>query len=330
MGADGPLGDKVFALNFLSGWGIVDKVCCGVGPNNEPNWWRIYIKLRAGLIQAQNNMPVTVNVPESNNEDILYNTIQGGSGSIGGTTVHLGGKWEYGELTFSIPTANCSIENLPAGNMMSNYGNNPGGGGIAIFDSMAVLRTGLIGIPGQLWEGVIPPSLPPGPPTQSGAAVAAMPAVPVCWDIVHKKAFYPLATMGWRAEYNQNTTGAYHNSSPSYEAVLSNEGSPWAPWNLGEPGPCDVGDLDDFSDTGGWNWGATGPSLGPHPSLGNPLLAFNGQSLDTPLTRPIPPPIDLPSKQGGWVMEPYVIVHGAGSCQQNLMFGNNTKQNYLI
>ena len=33
---------------------------------------------------------------------------------------------------------------------------------------------------------------------------------------------------------------------------------------------------------------------------------------------------------GLWIKQPYLIIEGVGSCGNNLLFGNNTRQNYMI
>ena len=198
---------QLFAANFMTSWGIIDRVCCGTGPNNEPNWWEIYIKPSHGVLVPQEKLPIRVHIPEVGDPSVILATIAATNGSVGGKQVEYGGVWEYG------PTD-------PFVNLITNFGKNPGGGGIAIFDSIAVLRAISLGSAGT--DG-----------------------------------YPPIATMGWRVR------------NPAPGGIF--------PWKLATE-------------------------------------AANAFVEDV----------------GSWIKEPYMIIAGVGSCAKNLLFGNNTKQNYLV
>lgn len=208
---------QLFAANFMTSWGIIDRACCGTGPNNEPNWWEIYIKPSHGALVPQEKLPVTVHIPEVGDPSEILATIEETNGSIGGKQIEYGGVWEYGSTTID--------------NLITNFGKNPGGGGIAIFDSIAVLRAIALGD----LSGLLP---------------------------LRADGYPPIATMGWRVR----------NPPPPAAAGIF-------PWKLKYP---------------------------------EVEKAF------------------VEGSEGSWIKEPYMIIAGVGSCAKNLLFGNNTKQNYLV
>ena len=200
---------QIFTANFLTAWGIVERVCCGTGPNGEPDWWEIFIKVKAGQIVPQEKLPLTFNIPDIINTSAALATILGKSGGVGGKKIQMGGIWKTGSL---------SPETLINKNL---FGKNPGGGGLAFYNSLEVLKQ---------------------------AAAFNLP------QASHSP--LPIATMGWRRR-----TG----------------GPP--PWNI---------------------------------SKSNTTKAFAEQP------------------DGFWIKQPYIIIEGVGSCANNLLFGNKTRQNYMI
>ena len=202
---------QLFAANFLTAWGIVERVCCGSGPNGESNWWEIFIKVKAGQIVPQEKLPLTLNIPDITNPTEAIATILGKSGSIGGKKIQMGGLWETGLLSMGILGSHELI------------GKNPGGGGLAFYNSLEVLRQAAA-----------------HPPHASSRSLP------------------PIATMGWQRR-------------PSATV----------PWNISVS-----------------------------PDISN---AFANDA-----TRSF------------WIKQPYLIIEGVGSCGNNLLFGNKTRQNYMI
>jgi len=200
---------QLFVANFLTAWGIVERVCCGSGPNGESNWWEIFIKVKAGQIVPQEKLPLTLNIPDISNAAAAIATILGKSGSVGGKKIQMGGIWETGNLSKNI---------LKSPEL---FGKNPGGGGLAFYNSLEVLQ-----------QAAVPPS-------------TTLDSLP------------PIATMGWQRR------------RPTVPA----------PWDIG---------ITDISKA----------------------FADHDSSL--------------------WIKQPYLIIEGVGSCANNLLFGNKTRQNYMI
>ena len=87
-----------FMSNYTTAWGIVERLCCGTGPNGEPHWWTLYIKGASGTIAPQELLPLRVRTTGSGNADAAVLAMKGGSGGTGGHFIELGGIWKGGTV----------------------------------------------------------------------------------------------------------------------------------------------------------------------------------------------------------------------------------------
>ena len=118
---------KTIGYSYFTGIGYIFKKCCGVGPNGEEGWWKIYIKPQVGFFLPNGELPVTLTTSGTNTEEsYTYLNNLTSVNSLSGITIKQGGKYETG----SIPTA--KYRNFRE---VFNYG-----GGLAIISPVEMFK----------------------------------------------------------------------------------------------------------------------------------------------------------------------------------------------
>ena len=110
---------------WFTGLGTVVKTCCGAGPNGEPHWFSIFIKMIYGDFTHPQLLPLKASLIHS---DQVFQTLTLQLSVEGLTNVHTfstGGVWAEGSLP------NAFLTGMPFGNPQYR-GTLPYGGGLGI------------------------------------------------------------------------------------------------------------------------------------------------------------------------------------------------------
>ncbi len=139
-----PLG---YSFQWFTGLGIVEKICCGRGPNGEKNWWTFFIKILYGVFPPPQTLPVETLFSRAGDPSLIVNDFEFGENAAGGTLITIGGIFESGVLPL------CPPSTFPC----HNWGKNPHGGGLGFFTqekSEQIFQQGGIDIIAMMgWSG---------------------------------------------------------------------------------------------------------------------------------------------------------------------------------
>ena len=116
-----PLG---YSFQWFTGLGIVEKICCGRGPNGEKNWWTFFIKILYGVFPPPQTLPVETLFSTTGDPSLIINDFELGENAAGGTLITTGGIFESGPLPPCPPPYTFPCD---------NWGKNPYGGGLGFF-----------------------------------------------------------------------------------------------------------------------------------------------------------------------------------------------------
>tara|TARA_Y100000389_G_scaffold51898_1_gene47651 strand:- start:8963 stop:10438 length:1476 start_codon:yes stop_codon:yes gene_type:complete len=153
-----PLG---YSFQWFTGLGIVEKICCGRGPNGEKNWWTFFIKILYGVFPPPQTLPVETLFSRAGDPSLIVNDFEFGENAAGGTLITIGGIFESGHLPPCPPPSTFPVP-------CHNWGKNPYGGGLGFFTqdkSDQIFKPGGIDISAMMgwsgdWSTVVPASSP--------------------------------------------------------------------------------------------------------------------------------------------------------------------------
>lgn len=121
-----PLNPIGYSFQWFTGLGIVEKICCGRGPNGEKNWWTFFIKILYGVFPPPQTLPVETLFSTTGDPSLIINDFELGENAAGGTLITTGGIFESGPLPPCPPTSTFPVP-------CHNWGKNPYGGGLGFF-----------------------------------------------------------------------------------------------------------------------------------------------------------------------------------------------------
>jgi len=138
-----------YSFQWFTGLGIVEKICCGRGPNGEKNWWTFFIKILYGVFPPPQTLPVETLLSTTGDPALTVNDFEFGENAAGGILLTTGGIFEKGQLP--------ACTTLPNLGQYDNWGKNPYGGGLGFFtqeNSDHIFKPGGIDIIAMMgWSG---------------------------------------------------------------------------------------------------------------------------------------------------------------------------------
>ena len=145
-----PVPELWYSFQWFTGVGIVEKICCGRGPNGEKNWWTFFIKSLYGVFPPPQTLPVETLFSTTRDPALKVNDFEFGESAAGGILLTTGGIFEKGQL----PACTTLPSNL---GQYDNWGKNPYGGGLGFFtqeNSAHIFKSGGINISAMMgWSG---------------------------------------------------------------------------------------------------------------------------------------------------------------------------------
>ena len=144
-----PVPELWYSFQWFTGVGIVEKICCGRGPNGEKNWWTFFIKSLYGVFPPPQTLPVETLFSTTRDPALKVNDFEFGESAAGGILLTTGGIFEKGQLP--------ACTTLPNLGQYDNWGKNPYGGGLGFFtqeNSAHIFKSGGINISAMMgWSG---------------------------------------------------------------------------------------------------------------------------------------------------------------------------------